>query len=914
MVSKEKQKQRAKVIAYHGAYFDIKTPYGVYERFIPRVVPTDVAERLLENGSDWLDITSPEKFLMPYGGFLSDVLTKFDLSKEIYNFDEEIKSKFAENPNILIIRDGAAGDIIMSVPAVRELKKRIPDAKITYATLPCFMDLLNEVKAVDYVVSIHSVDSDILNEYDLTIDWCRTVENYSIERNRGNRIDSFAAHLGLMLENKKTEIYFNEKHIRKAKTLLEQVPKDNIKVGIVLQANSWWRTYPLVHYEVIIKELNKRMSNVTFVLIDTQEICGEYLSEQCKNANIVDLTGKTDSFIEAAAVVGECDIIITPDTGLLHVAGALDIPAVAIFGCISPDVRISTYKYVKAISAEGRCDCSPCFSHQVHWTEKERLINPKRGLKRDCSKTHDVKCMKVISPLEIVDRAIELFNQVKFEKSKYAQYFEKKEPIKRVIESRYYEFATHPENDNYKFSVVIPACADNENCESNIKLINDLNKKILCEDGELIVVANGCCSAFIEYLKKNDIRFIDSKNRCSYSKACNIGAEKAKSDIICFLNSDVIVNDTKWYEAYIEALNDGAVGAVGAEVMQLNHAWCGNGHITADTKMYDFLVGWCVWIKKETLRKIGGWDERFDPYYSEDADLCFKIKYSLGKEIRVIDPQENIIHLGGNTIKRVDGNRKSEIAMSKAAKILSDKWKHVYRPGVGFKDNVAILIPAHVKRSYLVECLDSLRECGLKNKTIYVALDNMEFPERKNYPEVRFYDVFFGNPGKVRNFLVNESVEPIIYFFDADDVLIPDALPALIAAMNDNDADVVYGKARVVDESKNKWFTNIDANGFLNTREYDAFALRQGNYISTQSLVRRSALPSSSPFDTSFPALEDWDLWLTMSENNAKFQFCDIHLWDYRIHDANLTKDAEKNRVANALLIMKHGLGRGANA
>ena len=103
------------------------------------------------------------------------------------------------------------------------------------------------------------------------------------------------------------------------------------------------------------------------------------------------------------------------------------------------------------------------------------------------------------------------------------------------------------------------------------------------------------------------------------------------------------------------------------------------------------------------------------------------------------------------------------------------------------------------------------------------------------------------------------------------------------------------------------WFGNVDADGYLNTREFDGQALREGNYISTQSLVRRVALPSAQPFDVEFPALEDWELWLTMSAAGAKFYFCDIPLWNYRIHENNLSRNAQKNRIANELMRKKHG-------
>jgi len=48
----------------------------------------------------------------------------------------------------------------------------------------------------------------------------------------------------------------------------------------------------------------------------------------------INLAGRTD-LRELAAAVAECDLLITPDTGLMHVAAALDVPLVAVFSVTS---------------------------------------------------------------------------------------------------------------------------------------------------------------------------------------------------------------------------------------------------------------------------------------------------------------------------------------------------------------------------------------------------------------------------------------------------------------------------------------------------------------------------------------------------------------------------------------------------
>ena len=907
---KASERVKTKLIAYRGEKWEIKTKHGRYDRMIPRIVPIAAADELLESG-DWIEITETKNYLMPFGGMLENVIKNFDYSGEIMNFDKEIKKILSDNPKILIMRDGAAGDIIMSVPAVHELKRRIPNANVVYATIPELMDLLAGIECIDEIMSIHEVELNGTQGYDFIINWCRTVENYSIPRNKEHRIDSFAAHLGMMLQDKKTELHIADEVKEKIINMMGK-EKSGQNIGIVLQTHSWWRDYPLNKYVDVIKELTRRLPEANLILIDTQELCGDHLKNECPDANIIDTTGKTESFIEAAAVVSMCDIIITPDTGLVHAAGALGIPAVVIMGCISPDVRISTYDNMIAVYPVGRVDCVPCFSHQSTWSERERLVSPERGFTKDCQETKVVKCMEVIAPFEVSEAAFNLLAEMNFRKSKYAKHFPiTKSGNNKISNMPSYKFESKTNKDMYGFSVIVPACADLKNLEDNKYYVGLLADNIEWAMGELIVVANGCCNEFIEFLDIKGIKYIELKDRVSYSKACNVGAEATTSDIICFMNSDVLLKSPDWHVPFIEALNDKTIGMVGAEGMQLHHSWCGNGRLKNTQTQYDFIVGWCVWMRKDVLRRVGGWDERYKPYYSEDADISFKVNYSIGLKLKVIDTSETMKHMGGNTIEKVDGKKISDANLIMNAKKLSAKWRRTFRAGTGFINGVAVLIPAHVKREYLIECLESVKESGLKNQTIYVALDRMEFPERINYPTVKFYDVDFGSPAKTRNFLVGESVEPFIYFFDADDILITGAVPQLLEWMKAGDFDVVYGKARIMEQCNIHWFGNTDADGFLNTHEFTADSMREMNFISTQSLVRRSALPSYHPFDAEFPALEDWDLWLTMSTAGAKFSLCDIHLWDYRIHETNLTRDTEKGGIAGNLLRKKHGLDIG---
>ena len=70
-----------------------------------------------------------------------------------------------------------------------------------------------------------------------------------------------------------------------------------------------------------------------------------------------DLCGRT-SLREAIALVGMCDFFVTNDSGLMHVASALNVPTVAVFG---PTDQIATGPRGERIRVVNhRVRCSPC--------------------------------------------------------------------------------------------------------------------------------------------------------------------------------------------------------------------------------------------------------------------------------------------------------------------------------------------------------------------------------------------------------------------------------------------------------------------------------------------------------------------------------------------------------------------------
>jgi len=80
-------------------------------------------------------------------------------------------------------------------------------------------------------------------------------------------------------------------------------------------------------------------------------------------APIMNLSHLINDFHDTIAALSLCDAFVSVDTGIVHAAGALGIPGVALFGPFPPETHISNYKTVFGIRSDfsGKaCQEGPC--------------------------------------------------------------------------------------------------------------------------------------------------------------------------------------------------------------------------------------------------------------------------------------------------------------------------------------------------------------------------------------------------------------------------------------------------------------------------------------------------------------------------------------------------------------------------
>ena len=233
-----------------------------------------------------------------------------------------------------------------------------------------------------------------------------------------------------------------------------------------------------------------------------------------------------------------------------------------------------------------------------------------------------------------------------------------------------------------KISIVIPTYNHLDDCLKpcieSIQKYTDFTKY----DIEIIIVNNGSNEETNKYLGTLPTPYFKTiwfHDAIGYTKASNFGIMSSSGDFVVLLNNDTVILGENWLDMLISPFSDVSVGITGPCLNYCPHA------------KRNFLIFFCVMIRKEMFNKIGRLDEIFSPGFGEDTDFCAKIENLGYKLVQVpngslfIDKEQNrlvgnfpIFHAGEKTFSEV---KDVSLIIERNSKILKDRYdpmKHFF--------------------------------------------------------------------------------------------------------------------------------------------------------------------------------------------------------------------------------------------
>lgn len=292
---------------------------------------------------------------------------------------------------ILIIRFSSIGDIVLTTPVIRCVKKQFPDAEVHYVTKEVFKNILIHNPYID---KVHTFKEDISELYeplkaenfDVVIDLHKNLRSLRLKQKLKAKNYSFDK------LNLQKFLAVNFKQINKLpnKHIVDRYFDTVAPLGIKSDGKG------LDHFihqndRVDVSSLLTDHLQKTFVALVvggsyfTKKIPLNKLSEICKNSKlpIIVLGGKEDKPVgdelqnqfpqlintcgqytinQSASIIEQAEWVVSSDTGLMHIAAAYNKKIISIWGNTIPEFGMSPYlpNLENKILEVKNLSCRPC--------------------------------------------------------------------------------------------------------------------------------------------------------------------------------------------------------------------------------------------------------------------------------------------------------------------------------------------------------------------------------------------------------------------------------------------------------------------------------------------------------------------------------------------------------------------------
>jgi heptosyltransferase I len=334
---------------------------------------------------------------------------------------------------IAVLRMSALGDVVMTLPLVRTLQKAFPAAQLYWIVSRPFHAIVEGLPGVE-LIAIDKPRGPLsfwrlwrqMRQYDF--DWL-LVPQASMRANLVTRMTRAKRKIGFgALHSRDLQHWFVHETVRtqpehlvdsflrfaehvgarervldfslplrseeRARARETFVGCAGLKLAVVLAASKAERSWPVERYRETLNRLAARRL-LAVVLVggagDSERALAASLREGLQ-APVLDLVGKTD-LRQLAAVLGEADALLAPDSGPVHVARAMGTPVVGLYA-VAPAARTGPY-----LAVESTVD---------RFEQAAARFGRAAGQRAGRERVHDARAMGLIEVEEVLEKLVAL--------------------------------------------------------------------------------------------------------------------------------------------------------------------------------------------------------------------------------------------------------------------------------------------------------------------------------------------------------------------------------------------------------------------------------------------------------------------------------------------------------------------------
>ncbi len=327
----------------------------------------------------------------------------------------------------------------------------------------------------------------------------------------------------------------------------------------------------------------------------------------------------------------------------------------------------------------------------------------------------------------------DMFEVLTHKKNQASSIFE----FKRKLVSKIPQPIEDKKNKSFSISFILPVV---NYPHLTISLIDEIITQ--CKSAEItfeiILVRNGSRDETKEIQPTQFLKILDFEERLGYPKACNIGANNASNEILCFLNNDIELLPHAISNA-LQHFSDKNIAVVGGKVLFPNFTIqdCGSnlkgfypisrfrGKLAtideSQKKAEVNHVSGCFLLTRRSLFKtIGGFNELYGRGYFEETEYCIRISQ---KKLKVIfEPNSILIHNEFTTFSD-EGPNLSNLLLHENYILFSYQIFKTLNPNSSKKKNTLCMISENI--DYFDQSLSKTESFKKSNSKTLYGPDNL---------------------------------------------------------------------------------------------------------------------------------------------------------------------------------------------
>ena len=341
----------------------------------------------------------------------------------VTSFDAS-SSTLWDTARILLIKPSSLGDIVHTFPVVSAIKAQWPGMHLTWVVKRQWAELVERAEGVDRVWPVDMTVNSWVREglalraerFDLALDlqglfrsgvlgwfsgaptrvgfangregspWFYT-NPVPVAQPDVHAVDRYLSLLGVLGVRRPEKPQFRFKFLKEDIATVRAIcHRQGFAVDrpwIAMNIGARWPTkrWPLTAFAAVLDQLHAAQLDPVVIVGSSDERLYANQLRTLTASPFVDLCGQVPLGC-LPALLSTASTMVTNDSGPMHIASALGVPVVALFG---PTSAIRTGPYGDGHHVlTGQVPCSPCFS-------------------RVCRHVHELECLHLVKPTQVVD-------------------------------------------------------------------------------------------------------------------------------------------------------------------------------------------------------------------------------------------------------------------------------------------------------------------------------------------------------------------------------------------------------------------------------------------------------------------------------------------------------------------------------